>query len=264
MSHDDVGLVLATGGPSMVKAAYSSGTPAIGVGAGNAPAWIAPDADLKHAAESVVSSKSFDYGVICGSEQHLVVDDSVADEFTRELLAAGAAVLDEEETEAFMAGAFEDDGNLKLWNVGQPAERIAASAGLDKPGVRTIVFQADASNPKGAQAKERLAPVLSFFTVRGDDEAMTLCRRLLDYEGSGHTATVHTLDEERMARYAAAMPASRVLVNTPAAQGCSGATTGLPFTFTLGCGTWGGNSTTNNVGHRDVRNLKRMAQHIER
>ena len=259
MSHPGVGLVLATGGPSMVKAAYSSGTPAIGVGAGNAPAWIAADADLDHAAESVILSKGFDNGVICGSEQHLVVDASVADEFRRKLAEKGAAVLSDAETEQFVAGAFQPDGDLKMWLVGQAAERLAEEAGLKKPGAKLIVFEADASKPEGAQARERLAPVLSFFTVDGDDEAMALSLSLLEYEGTGHTANIHTKDMERARRFAEKMPASRVLVNVPSAHGCCGIATGLPFTLTLGCGTWGGNITTNNVGHRDVRNVKRMA-----
>jgi acyl-CoA reductase-like NAD-dependent aldehyde dehydrogenase len=259
MSHKGVGLVLATGGPSMVKAAYSSGTPAIGVGAGNAPAWIAADADIEHAAECVIMSKGFDNGVICGSEQHLVVDESVADDLRRALAEKGAAVLSDAETEQFVAGAFEPDGDLKMWLVGQSAQRLAEEAGLSKPDAKLIVFEADASKPEGAQARERLAPVLSFFTVSGDDEAMQLCLSLLEYEGTGHTANIHTKDMDRAHRFAGAMPASRVLVNVPSAHGCCGIATGLPFTLTLGCGTWGGNITTNNVGHRDVRNVKRMA-----
>jgi acetaldehyde dehydrogenase / alcohol dehydrogenase len=259
MSHPGVGLVLATGGPSMVKAAYSSGTPAIGVGAGNAPCWIAPDADIEQAAQDVIASKGFDNGVICGSEQHLVVDESVADEMRAALAAHGAAVLDDAETDQFVAGAFEPDGDLKMWLVGQKAERLAEEAGLSKPGAKLVVFGADASKPEGAQARERLAPVLSFFTVSGDEQAMQLCQSLLEYEGTGHTANIHTKDMDRAKRFADKMPASRVLVNVPSAHGCSGIATNLPFTLTLGCGTWGGNSTTNNVGHRDVRNVKRMA-----
>jgi len=259
MSHPGVGLVLATGGPSMVKAAYSSGTPAIGVGAGNAPAWVAADADLKAAAEGVIASKAFDNGLICGSEQHLVVDRAVADQFKAALEEAGAVVLSPEETERFMAEVFEPDGDLKMWFVGQPAESIAAAAGLEKPGAKLVVFEADASNPAGAQARERLAPVLSLFTVEGDEQAIDLCKALLAYEGAGHTANVHTTDEARVQRFADVIPASRILVNTPSAHGCCGLTTGLPHTLTLGCGTWGGNSTTNNVTYADIRNVKRLA-----
>ena len=136
--------------------------------------------------------------------------ESVADEVqASELAAHGAAVLSAEETERFMAEAFEPDGDLKMWFIGQSAEKIAAAAGLEKPGAKLIVFEADASNPAGAQARERLAPVLSFFTVDGDDEAIALCRALLSYEGAGHTANVHTGDPARAERFAAAMPASR-------------------------------------------------------
>jgi acyl-CoA reductase-like NAD-dependent aldehyde dehydrogenase len=261
MRHDDVGLILATGGPAMVKAAYSSGKPAIGVGAGNAPAWIAPDADIEAAAQAVVNSKAFDYGLICGSEQHLVVDSSVRDEFVAALERADATVLDQQETDEFIAGAFEPGGNLKLHFTGQAAGKIAEAAGLERGrDSRLIVFQADAKNPAGAQAKERLAPVLSLFTVDGDEEALSLCRRLLEYEGTGHTANIHTQDEERIQRFAREMPASRVLVNVPSALGCCGAVTGLKPSLTLGCGTFGGNSTTDNVTYENLINVKRLAR----
>lgn len=261
MRHDDVGLILATGGPAMVKAAYSSGKPAIGVGAGNAPAWIAPDADIEAAAQAVVNSKAFDYGLICGSEQHLVVDRSVRDEFVAALEANEATVLDWEETEQFVAGAFEPSGDLKLHFTGQAAGRIAEAVGLERGREsRLLVFLADATDPAGAQAKERLAPVLSLFTVDGDEGALALCRRLLEYEGTGHTANIHTHDEARIERFAREMPASRVLVNVPSALGCCGAVTGLKPSLTLGCGTFGGNSTTDNVTYENLINVKRLAR----
>jgi acyl-CoA reductase-like NAD-dependent aldehyde dehydrogenase len=245
----------------MVKAAYSSGKPAIGVGAGNAPAWIAPDADIEAAAAAVVNSKAFDYGLICGSEQHLVVDQSIRDDFVAALERNGAAVLDEQETERFMEGAFEPDGNLKLHFTGQAAGQIAEGAGLERGrDAKLVVFLADAKNPAGAQAKERLAPVLSLFTVDGDEEAIGLCRRLLEYEGTGHTANIHTIDEARIERFAREMPASRVLVNVPSALGCCGAATGLEPSLTLGCGTFGGNSTTDNVTYLNLINVKRLAR----
>jgi acyl-CoA reductase-like NAD-dependent aldehyde dehydrogenase len=263
MSHKNVGLILATGGPSMVRAAYSSGTPAIGVGAGNAPCYVAADADPNLVAQAVIASKEFDNGLICGAEQHLVVDKSVAAELRERLREHGAIVLDKHQTKLFMAEVFEDDGDLKMWFVGQSADKLAAAGGVEAPGARLVVFEADASNPAGAQARERLAPVLSFFEVDGDDEAFDLCLALLEYEGTGHTANIHTNDADRQHRFAAAMPASRVLINTPSAHGCCGLTTGLPHTLTLGCGTWGGNSTTNNVTHRDLRNVKRMAMPLQ-
>lgn len=260
MSHEDVGLILATGGPAMVKAAYSSGKPAIGVGAGNAPAWIAADADLEQAAQAVVASKGFDNGLICGSEQHLVVDSSIREEFVAALESAGALVLDDEATAQFMAEAFEPNGDLKMHFVGQAASRIAEGSGVEgAEDARLIVFQADASNAEGAQARERLAPVLSLFTVEGDEQAIGLCRTLLEYHGAGHTANVHTSDEQRVRRFVDAMPASRILVNAPSAMGCCGVVTGLPPSLTLGCGTFGGNSTTDNVTYSNLMNVKRLA-----
>lgn len=260
MRHDDVGLILATGGPAMVKAAYSSGKPAIGVGAGNAPAWVAADADVERAAKAVVDSKAFDYGLICGSEQHLVVDASVRDVMIEALERNDAAVLDEDETARFVAGAFDEHGDLLMHFVGQPAGKIAQAVGLERGhDARLLVFLADASNPEGAQARERLAPVLSLFAVDGDEEGFALCRALLDYEGSGHTANIHTEDPARVERFAREMPASRVLVNAPSAMGCCGVVTGLQPSLTLGCGTFGGNSTTDNVTHANLRNVKRLA-----
>ena len=260
MRHEGIGMILATGGQSMVRAAYSSGKPAIGVGAGNAPAWIAPDADLGKAAADVVLSKAFDNGLICGSEQHLVVDASIKDDFARALEEQGAVMLDAAGTEKFMAGAFEPTGDLKMLLVGQSAAKIASTCGLEvDEDARLLVFEADSSNPAGAQAHERLAPVLSLFTVEGDDAAIELCRKLLDYHGAGHTSNIHTEDQARIDRFAAAMPTGRVLVNSPSALGCCGVVTSLPPSLTLGCGTYGGNSTTDNVSYRNLLNIKRVA-----
>ena len=260
MQHEDVGMILATGGHAMVVAAYSSGKPAIGVGAGNAPAWIAADANVAEAAQKVVMSKNYDNGLICGSEQHLVVDASVRDEFIEALGANGAAVLDEAQTATFVENGFEPTGDLKMQFVGRKAGLIAENTGLPElKDTQLLVFLADAKNPEGAQARERLAPVLSLFTVDGDDEAMALCQGLLEYEGAGHTANIHTSDQERIDRFAAAMPASRILVNVPSAYGCCGAATGLVPSLTLGCGTFGGNSTTDNVTYTNLMNIKRLA-----
>jgi acetaldehyde dehydrogenase/alcohol dehydrogenase len=261
LSHPGVSLVLATGGQSVVRAAYGSGKPAIGVGAGNAPAWIAPDADLAAAAQCVIESKGFDNGLVCGSEQHLVVDRSVHDAFVAALEAAGAAVLDAGRSAQLVARTFDPaTGDLLLPFIGRTAELIATAAELDLPSPpRLLVFRADASHPEGAAARERLAPLLSLFTVEGEEAAIALCQTLLAYEGAGHTAVVHTEDDARADRFAAAMPVSRVLVNTPAAQGCCGVVTGLLPSLTLGCGTFGGNSTTDNVGYRNLLNVKRKA-----
>lgn len=262
MRHPGVSLILATGGQDMVSAAYSAGKPAIGVGPGNAPAWVCADADLADAARSVVVSKAFDNGLVCGAEQHLVVDATVAERFVAALEAEGAAVLSDAETEQFTAAAFDQDtGDLHLWLIGRTGDELTAAAGLDRAaGSRVVVFRADARDPRGAAARERLAPAVSLFVVDGDDQAIDLCSTLLAAEGAGHTAVVHTADEDRVLRFAAAVPASRILVNVPASLGCCGALTGLEPSVTLGCGTLGGNSTTDNVGYRNLVNVQRIAR----
>jgi acyl-CoA reductase-like NAD-dependent aldehyde dehydrogenase len=262
MRHPGIGLVLATGGPSMVKAAYSCGKPAIGVGAGNAPVWIASDADIDAAARSVIESKVFDNGLTCGAEQHLVVERPLVEEFISALKRHGAAVLDEQQTAQLIAGAFDpESGDLLIQYVGRTAAQIADAGDLEVgEDVRLLVFRADADRPEGAAARERLAPVLSLFVVEGERDAIGLCEQLLSSDGAGHTAVVHTSDPERAGRFAIAMPASRILINAPAAQGCSGVLSGLWPSLTLGCGTFGGNSTSDNVNHTHVRNVKRAAE----
>ena len=260
MRHEGVAMVLATGGSAMVKAAYSSGKPAIGVGPGNAPVWICDDADLMQAAHCVVESKAFDNGLVCGSEQHLVVDSAVRGALMDALRDAGAVVLEGEDSEAFVAAAFSRRG-LRARFVGKPAAAIAASTGYpEQHGARLIAFTADRTRLERAYMGERLAPIVSLYEADGDDEAIDLCRWLLAQEGAGHTAVVHTASDDRIERFAAAMPVSRVLANVPAAQGCGGVLTGLLPSLTLGCGAWGGTSTTDNVGYRNLLNVKRVAR----
>ncbi len=260
MRHPDVGLILATGGPGMVKAAYSAGKPAIGVGAGNAPAWISDDADPVAAAAAIVQSKSFDNGLICGSEQHIVADASVFDALVEGLRANGGFVLSAKETAQIMDRAFDEHGHLLLPYVGRTATTIAELVGLSVPeDTKLLIFRVTDDVPEEALGKERLAPVCSLFSVDGDDEAIALCQRLLSYEGAGHTAVVHTDDADRVARFAEAIPTGRILVNVPATLGFCGVVTGLTPAFTLGCGTFGGNSTTDNVSYENLQNIKRVA-----
>jgi acyl-CoA reductase-like NAD-dependent aldehyde dehydrogenase len=261
MRHPDVNLIVATGGAAMVKAAYSSGTPALGVGAGNAPVWVGPDADVEYAAACVVASKSFDNGLICGAEQHLVVDTGHRDELVAALEASGALVLDREATERFVATAFLPSGRLKAAFIGRSAAEIAVTADVPAPeDVKLIVISGEVDGAAGAYATERLAPIVTLYATDSDDEAIELCRTLLAYEGMGHTAVIHTDDEERIDRFARAMPASRILVGLPATQGCGGAMTGLEPSMTLGCGTFGGTATTDNVSFRNLLNVKRLAR----
>jgi acyl-CoA reductase-like NAD-dependent aldehyde dehydrogenase len=264
MRHPGVSLILATGGASMVKAAYSSGTPAIGVGPGNAPTLIAADADLDHAGRAIVESKSFDNGLICGSEHNLVVVREVADRFRDALAAAGAAILSPEEAENFVrAGTDPKTGHIHYRTIGRSAADIAAALGItrDYP-IRVIVVPCDDVSPDNPMAKEKMAPVLSFFTARDEEEGIEICRALLDIEGTGHTAIIHTRDAALARRFGAAVPASRILVNSPGAQGVIGYTTGLVPSLTLGCGTFGGNSTSDNVSYLHLLNVKRVAEFI--
>jgi acyl-CoA reductase-like NAD-dependent aldehyde dehydrogenase len=257
-----VSLILATGGAAMVKAAYSSGTPAIGVGSGNVPALVCADADPAAAAAAVVESKSFDHGIICGSEDNLIVEAGVAGPFRAALEAAGAAVCSPEETARVAAAAFDPgDGQLRREVLGQDAQQIAEAAGVrrDRP-VRVLVLPLRLDQVDGPMGREKLAPLLSLFTVDGAEEGLAVCRRLLANQGAGHTAVIHSADLARQQRFAEAVPAGRILVNGPATHGCIGVGNGLTPSLTLGCGTFGGNSTTDNVTYTNLMNVKRLAR----
>lgn len=261
MSHKKIGLVLATGGPNVVKAAYSSGNPAIGVGSGNAPTLIAGDADLSHAAESIIQSKSFDNGLICGSEHNLIAVDDVYDAFVELLEKNQAAVLRPEEIEQFKACAV--DANMNIFKetiIGKQASEIADLCSIKRPyDIRLIVIPDDDVSPQNPFAREKMTPVLSLFRAPDLDAGFALCQALLQIDGTGHTAIIHTQDETIASRFGVAMPVSRILVNSPGAHGVVGLTTNLIPSLTLGCGTFGHNSTTDNVTYTHMMNVKRLA-----
>jgi acetaldehyde dehydrogenase/alcohol dehydrogenase len=262
MRHPQVALILATGGTAMVRAAYSSGTPAIGVGSGNVPALVCADADPVAAAGAVVESKAFDHGIVCGSEDNLVVDAGIATPFLAALEAAGAAVCSEEEAARVAAAVFDPgDGHLRREALGQPAQAIATAAGVgrDRP-VRVLVLPLTLDQVDGPLGREKLAPLLSLFRVPGTEEGLAVCQRLLANQGAGHTAVIHTGDQALQQRFAEEVPASRILVNGPATHGCIGVGNGLTPSLTLGCGTFGGNSTTDNVTYTNLLNIKRLAR----
>jgi acyl-CoA reductase-like NAD-dependent aldehyde dehydrogenase len=262
MRHPGVALILATGGAAMVKAAYSSGTPAIGVGSGNVPAWVCADADLEAAAGAVVASKSFDHGIVCGSEDNLLVDAAVRAPFVAALRRAGAAVLTGEQTDRLVAHAFDPaDGHLRRSVLGQPATQIAAAAGVELGGpVRVLVLPMPLERVDGPYGREKLAPLVSLFTVEGVEQGLSVCQRLLANQGAGHTAVIHTTSQPLQQRFAEEVPASRILANSPATHGCLGIGNGLVPSLTLGCGTFGGNSTTDNVTYTNLLNVKRLAR----
>jgi acetaldehyde dehydrogenase / alcohol dehydrogenase len=266
MRHPGVAMILATGGTAMVKAAYSSGTPAIGVGPGNAPAWVCADADVEAAAQMVVASKAFDHGIICGSENNLIVDRSVRDAFTAALRGAGAAVLGPAERDRLARAAFNGrEGRLRRAVRGQAATAIAAQAGITVPaGTRLLVAPLPRQAVPGPYGREKLAPLLSLFTADGEDDGLRLCRQILGNGGAGHTAIIHTRSQQLPLSFARQMPVSRILVNGPGAHGCIGLGTALTPSLTLGCGTQGRTSTTDNVTYTNLVNIKRVAYPLAR
>lgn len=261
MRHPDVAFILATGGIGMVKAAYSSGTPAIGVGPGNAPAWVCADADTQTAVQTIIQSKTFDNGVICGSEHHVMVDASVRQAFIAALEQGGAAVLTAEEADRFTSVAFDPvSGKLSRHYIGQPATELAHAASIKRAApIQLIVVPVEAAAVHGPYGREKLAPMLSLFTVDDEAAGQLLCKQLLAMEGSGHTAIIHTNNPVLARRFGAAIQASRILVNTPGSQGCIGLGNGLVPSLTLGCGTFSGTSTTDNVSYTHLLNIKRVA-----
>jgi acyl-CoA reductase-like NAD-dependent aldehyde dehydrogenase len=245
----------------MVHAAYRSGTPAIGVGPGNAPALVSADADLGHAARCVVMSKSFDNGLICGAENHLVVEAGARAELIAELTQQGAAVLTSDESARFQDEAIDPmTGRFTPRIVGHDAATLARLARIKRPyDIQLLVVPTDSVAAGNYLAAEKLAPVTSLFTVANVDDGINMCRRLLEIDGMGHTAIIHSLDVDLIQRFSTAIPASRIIVSAPATQGLMGISSGLVPSLSLGCGTWGGNSTTNSVTYRDLLNIKRVA-----
>ena len=225
------------------------------------PAWVSADADPVAAAQAIVLSKSFDNGLICGSEQHIVVDASLKDALRRGARGGRRGGAHAARRPRRWSSARSTTTGTCCSSTSAARRRCSRRwPGLEsKEGASILVFPVTDDVPEEALGKERLAPVCSLFTVDGDDEAIALCRRLLGYEGAGHTAVIHTSDPEREARFATAIPAGRILVNVPATLGFCGVVTGLQPSFTLGCGTFGGNSTTDNVGYKNLLNVKRVA-----
>lgn len=259
MHHKGVAFILATGGPSLVKAAYSSGTPTIGVGAGNAPVLVAADVDPAAVARTVIASKAFDNGVICASENNLVVEAAVEKPFVAALEGEGAAVLTAAEKARFVAQVWGDEGALDKAALGKPAADLAARAGVERPHpIRLVVVPATADELRGPLGREKLAPIVSLFTVPNADEGVRLCQRILEGEGRGHTAVIHSRSRELIERFAREIDASRIIANMGSTQAAIGLGSSLAPSLTLGCGTFGGNSTTDNVTYTHLVNLKRL------
>ena len=264
----DADLILATGGPGMVKAAYSSGKPALGVGPGNTPAIIDSTADILLAVSSVIHSKTFDNGMICASEQSVVVLSDVYEAVKAEFAARGCYILNEEETE-LVRKAILINGALNAKIVGQSAHTIAAIAGFEVPAATKILIgEVNSVDLSEAFAHEKLSPVLAMYRADSFEDALDKAERLVEDGGFGHTAAVYldaVNEKEKLNAFSARLKACRLLVNTPSAQGGIGDLYNfrLAPSLTLGCGSWGGNSVSENVGVRHLLNIKTVAERRE-
>ncbi len=260
MKHKDTNLILATGGNAMVKAAYSSGTPAIGVGPGNGPAFIEKTADIPKAVRQILDSKTFDNGVICASEQSIIVEEETKDKVVEEFKRQGAYFVPKEDAKKLGSFIILPSGAMNPKMVGKTPQVIAKQAGISVPDdARVLIADGEGVGKQYPYSMEKLAPVLGFYTVKNWEEACELSIRILHHEGAGHTLAIHTQDESIVREFALRKPVSRLLVNTPAALGGVGATTGLFPAFTLGCGAVGGSATSDNVSPLNLINIRRVA-----
>ena len=260
MSAPEVRLILATGGPGMVKAAYSSGKPAIGVGAGNGPAYIHHTADVRQALACILRSKTFDYGTVCASEQSIIVEKNMEETVRNTASSMGYYFMNSQEAGQLAKLLFRPTGALNPEIVGKPATALAEKAGFPVPsGTKILVAREQEAGPTRPYSMEKLCPVLAFFVMDNEDAVLQKAVEVLTHEGSGHTFALHTQDREVVRKFALKIPVSRFLVNTPAALGGIGATTGLFPALTLGCGAVGGSSSSNNISPLDLINIRRVA-----
>ena len=266
MKESDI--ILATGGPGMVKAAYSSGKPAVGVGAGNTPAIIDDSADILLAVNSIIHSKTFDNGMICASEQSVIVMESIYDAVKNEFASRGCYFLDPEETEK-VRHTIIINGALNAKIVGQAAAKIAALAGVSVPaGTKILIGEVESAELSEEFAHEKLSPVLAMYKAKTFDQALEKAERLIEDGGLGHTSSIY-LDEvtqqEKLNVFAARMKTCRILVNTPSSHGGIGDLYNFKLapSLTLGCGSWGGNSVSENVGIKHLLNIKTVAERRE-
>ncbi len=266
MRHKDVGLIDATGGPGAVKAAYSSGKPALGVGPGNTPVYLEKTADLNTAITDIVLSKTFDNGTICASEQTAVIDDEIYGLVLKKFADLGAHICDEKETELLARAVIDPEtGFMQPTAVGQKATDIARLAGLAvKPSTKLLIAPIQGVGRKHPLSVEKLFPVLAVYRAKSVDEALKVCVDVNHAGGLGHTAVIFSRNDEIIRQFSEAMNAGRILVNSPGSVGAVGGVyNDLPPTFSFGCGTGGGNSTTDNVNIYHYLNIKRVARRTQ-
>ena len=260
MAAPEVSLILATGGPGMVRAAYSSGKPAIGVGAGNGPAYIHRSADIPHAIDCILRSKSFDNGTVCASEQSIIVEEPMVHKVREEAKRRGFYFMNTQEAGTLAKLLFRPNGSLNPAIVGKAATELAHMAGFSVPeGTKILVAREQEAGPTRPYSMEKLCPVLAFFIMDSEEAVLQKAVEVLTHDGSGHTFAIHCQDEAVIRRFALKIPVSRFLVNTPAALGGIGKTTGLFPALTLGCGAVGGSSSSENISPMHLVNIRRVA-----
>lgn len=261
MHHRDVSLILATGGSAMVRAAYSSGTPAIGVGPGNGPAYLEKTCDLPLAVKRILDSETFDNGTICASEQSIICDEDMVPAVQAEFERQGAYFLDEEEREKLGKFILRANGTMNPEIVGKSVATIAELAHLDKvPADARVLIARETGVGRGhPYSNEKLGPIMGFYTGTDYVDVCDKVCEILYYEGAGHTFSMHTKNDEMVDYFAKRVPASRIIVNTPSTLGGIGATTNLQPALTLGCGAVGGSATSENVGPMQLLNKRYVA-----
>lgn len=260
MHHPETALILATGGSAMVRAAYSAGKPAYGVGPGNVPAFIERTADIKKAVSDIFASKTFDSGTICASEQAIVTESVIRNQVVEEVRVQGGYFLSDAEAGALAGVVVQPAGHINPSVVGRSAMTIAKLAGITVPeDTRVLIARLAGVGPQYPLSKEKLSPILAFYVEPDWQAACERCIEILEFGGIGHSLVIHSRNEAVIREFALKKPVFRILVNTPSSQGAIGATTGLDPALTLGCGTWGGSITADNVGPMHLVNVKRVA-----
>ena len=263
MKNPITSIILATGGSALVRAAYSSGKPALGVGPGNVPAFVERTADLANAAACIVKGKSFDNGTICASEQSVVAESCIAEELIGHLKRNGAHFLDPDEVAKVSAVVMLPNHGVNPRVVGKDPQFIGQLAGIAVPAhAKCLVAPLAGVGPQYPLSYEKLSTVLAFYRVQDWHEGCERCLQLLAIGGIGHSLAIHSNNEAVIQEFALKKPIFRLLVNTPAALGGVGATTSLAPSFTLGCGTWGGSSVSENVSPMHLINTKRVVWHM--
>ena len=260
MGAKEVNLILATGGPAMVKAAYSSGKPAIGVGAGNGPAYIHKSADVSLALKQIACSKNFDFGTVCASEQSIIVERDMEQQVRQTAATMGYYFMNDREADSLAKLLFRPNGALNPEIVGKPAAFLAEKAGFRvSKDTKILVAREEAAGPTRPYSMEKLCPVLAFYVMDSEDAVLRKVVEVLTHEGAGHTFAIHANDEAVVRKFALEVPVSRFLVNAPAALGGIGAATNLFPALTLGCGSVGGSSSSNNISPMDLLDIRKVA-----